>query len=81
MRLVNQHSYVFAGLLVLALSWLLLRRVTSPKRRIALGLVVVVIIGAAAMLRTGAGDVRAATDLDRALASGKPVALEFYSNF
>jgi hypothetical protein len=44
-------------------------------------LLVVVLVAAALVLRTGSSDVRSGTELDRVLARGKPVALEFYSNF
>jgi len=81
MRLINQHSYVLVGLAVLAAAWFGLRRAGGPIRWIALSAVLFVVIAAAAWLRTGGGDVKTATDLDRALAQGQPVALEFYSNF
>jgi hypothetical protein len=42
---------------------------------------IVVFVAAALALRTGSSDVRSQTELDRVLAKGKPVALEFYSNF
>jgi hypothetical protein len=58
-----------------------LRRVSGALRWIALAVVLIVVIAVATWLRTGSGDVRVPSDLDRALASGRPVALEFYSNF
>jgi thiol:disulfide interchange protein len=81
MRLINQHSYVLVGLVVLTAAWFLLRRLGGPVRWIALACVLAVVVAAAAWLRTGGGDVRAPDDLDRALTHGQPVALEFYSNF
>ncbi len=80
-HLVNQHSYVLVGVVVLGTAWLLLRRARSPVRWTALAALLVVVIAVAVTLRTGGGDIRTLTDLDRALAKGQPVALEFYSNF
>jgi 4-amino-4-deoxy-L-arabinose transferase-like glycosyltransferase len=81
MRLINQHSYVLVGLAMLTAAWFGLRRLGSPLRWIALATVLVVVVAAAAWLRTGGGDVQTPTDLDRVLGHGQPVALEFYSNF
>ena len=81
MRLLNQHSYVLVSLMVLGAVWLVARKLTGPLRFVAIGLALVVVVAAAAWLRTGSGDIGGTTDLDRALAQGQPVALEFYSNF
>jgi LPXTG-motif cell wall-anchored protein len=79
-QFVNQHSYFFVGLLVLGAAALVLRRRRGIRRLIALAALLAVIVGAAAYLRTP-GDVGSDTAFDRVLARGKPVALEFYSNF
>jgi len=79
-QLLNQHSYVFVALAVAGLAWIFLRRLDGTRRWLALAVVVALLVGAAAWLRTGPG-LGSETDLDRVLARGKPVALEFYSNF
>jgi hypothetical protein len=80
-QFLNQHSYVFVALAVAGLAGIFLRRLGGPLRWIALAIVLALLVGTAAWLRTGAGDVGSQTDLDRVLARGKPVALEFFSNF
>jgi hypothetical protein len=57
------------------------RRRLRRVRFVAIPVLVVVLVAAALVLRTGSSDVRSGTELDRVLARGKPVALEFYSNF
>lgn len=79
-QLLNQHSYVLVGLVALGIVWLVARRLHA-RRWFALAAAVILLAGGAIWLRTGAGDVRNGTELDTALAQGKPVALELYSNF
>lgn len=78
---LNQHSYFFVGLVVLGVAALVLRRRRRGGRLLALAVVLGLVLAAAIFLRTPGGDVRSETELDRILARGKPVALEFYSNF
>jgi hypothetical protein len=80
-QLLNQHSYVLVGLVALGIAWVVVRLLGRRLRRIALAAAVILLAGVAMWLRTGAGDIRTGTELDRVLAKGKPVALEFYSNY
>jgi hypothetical protein len=77
-QFINQHSYFLVALVVLGVASLLLRR---RRRVLAVVALLAMLVGAAAYLRTPGGDVRTESDVDRVLARGKPVALEFYSNF
>ncbi len=80
-QLLNQNSFVLVALAVLAAAWLVFRRVLRRLRIIAIPAIVLVLVTVAVALRTGPSDVASGTELDRVLAKGKPVALEFYSNF
>jgi hypothetical protein len=74
---LNQHSFLVVALVALAIAWVATR---GRRRRTRIGVVAGLVAVAAvafAVLRTAGGDV----DLDRALARGRPVALEFYSNY
>lgn len=79
--LLNQHSFIVGGVLVLGGLWFLLRRRGGWLRWTAIGATVVLLGLLFAGLRTGDGNVRQASDLDTALASGEPVVLEFFSNY
>ncbi len=79
--LLNQHSFIVLGVLALGILWFLLRRRGRWLRRTTLVATVVLLGLAFAGLRTGEGDVRAASDLDSALGSDEPVVLEFFSNY
>jgi hypothetical protein len=78
---INQHSFLLVALVLLGGAVAVLRRFSRPARIIAIVVVVALLGTFALLLRTGGGDVHSRTDLDRALARGRPVALEFYSNF
>ena len=80
-QLINQNSFVLLAVLVLGAVWFLARRRVRRFRWIGIAALVVVFVAGALMLRTGSSDVASGTELDRVLAKGKPVALEFYSNF
>jgi thiol-disulfide isomerase/thioredoxin len=81
-QFVNQHSYVLIALTILVIAAaisLLLRR-----RRLRMGIVgglAVALILVFAFLRTGSGDIRSPADLDASLRAGRPVAIEFYSDY
>lgn len=79
-ELLNQNSFVIAALVLLGTAWFFLRRRLRVLRRVGLPVLVVMLVLAALVLRTGS-DVASGTELDTVLAKGKPVALEFYSNF
>lgn len=79
--LLNQHSFVVTGVLLLVGLWFVLRRRGRWIRRVALAATALLLAIVFASLRTGAGDVRTAADLDAALASGEPVVLEFFSDY
>jgi len=80
-QLVNQYSFVLLAIVLLGSLLLLSRRRLRRFRFVAIPVLVVVLVIAALALRTGSSDVSSGTELDRVLAKGKPVALEFYSNF
>lgn len=80
-ELINQNSFVLTALVLLAAGWLVLRRRSRRFRAIVVPVIIVVLVAAALGLRTGPSDVASGTELDRVLAKGRPVALEFYSNF
>lgn len=80
-QLINQNSFVLVAVALIGALWLLARRRLPRLRLIAIPALVLVLVAAALVLRTGPSDVASGTELDRVLARGKPVALEFYSNF
>ncbi len=80
-QLINQNSFVIVAVVLLGSLWLFARRRLRRIRLVAIPLLVVALVAAALALRTGSSDVASGTELDRVLAKGKPVALEFYSNF
>jgi hypothetical protein len=80
-QLLNQNSFVLVAFVLLGSLLLFSRRRLRRVRFVAIPVLVVVLVAAALVLRTGSSDVRSGTELDRVLARGKPVALEFYSNF
>jgi Mn2+/Fe2+ NRAMP family transporter len=80
-ELLNQNSFVLTAVAVLAVLWFVFGRVLRRFMKLIVAAVVVLLVVAALALRTGSSDVASGTELDRVLAKGKPVALEFYSNF
>jgi hypothetical protein len=80
-QLVNHYSYAVAGALALiAVGWWASRRRT-PLALAALLVAAIAIVGADLLLRPGEASIGDAATFDRALASGKPVLVEFYSNY
>ena len=82
MSVLNHYSFVVIILVVLSIAvaatWRIKRRwlrATIP------GVLFAGMVIAFFMLRTGGGNVHAVSDLDTALASGKPVMLEMYSDY
>lgn len=80
-RLLNQYSFVATAVVVLGVVLLAVRRRSGRTRWTVLAAAIVLLGMFALALRTGPGDVPRSADFDRALTSGKPVALEFYSNY
>ncbi|HYZ91973.1 MAG TPA: hypothetical protein VFA34_06210 [Actinomycetota bacterium] len=80
-ELVNQNSFVLAAIVLLVLLWFVAGRFVKRFLKLAIAGVIVLLVAAALVLRTGPSDVASGTELDRVLAKGKPVALEFFSNF
>ncbi|HVL80643.1 MAG TPA: hypothetical protein VM840_03515 [Actinomycetota bacterium] len=78
---LNQHSYAFVVVSVLVVSLVMLRRFGGGLRLLGLISVIAALAVGWLVLRPGSGDVRAPEDLDRALADGRPVMLELYSNY
>jgi thiol-disulfide isomerase/thioredoxin len=80
-QFANQHSYVLiagAVLVVIALISLWFRR---RARLPMIGGLALVLVAIAIYLRIGPGDIRSPADLDAALRGGRPVVVEFYSNY
>jgi hypothetical protein len=78
---VNQHSFLLATALVLAVAgWLTWRRRVAVRLGVLAGVLALAAV-AFALLRTPAGAVREVADLDGALGAGRPVGLELYSNY
>ena len=76
---LNQHSFLIAAVLLLAIAWLIVR-----KRRHNWPVLLVLVAGLGAawyILRTGGGDIHSPADLEAALRGGRPVAMEMYSDY
>jgi thiol-disulfide isomerase/thioredoxin len=80
-QLVNQHSYVLIALAVFLVAIAVGLGFGRRVRVVLMGGVPLGFALAFAYLYVGAGDVRSPADLERALRSGRPVAVEFYSNY
>ena len=80
--LINSYSFVVAGFLVALLVALITWRLVSPSWAVATVVVTVTTLGLVqSMASTKVELVSHSNDFDSALASGKPVLLELYSNF
>jgi hypothetical protein len=79
---MNQYSFVIIALAVTSIAtaatWRVRRR--WLRASIPAALLVAAVI-AHVSLRTGPGNLRSVADFDRALAAGKPVLLELYSDY
>jgi thiol-disulfide isomerase/thioredoxin len=80
-EIFNQHSYVVVAAIVLFIAWTVLRRVARWMRRIMFIAVIALVAAGMGLLRTGGGDIAQASDVQTALADGKPVAVQFYSDW
>ena len=79
---LNQYSFVVIAIVVLSIAMAATWRVRRRWVRVAIpGTLAVGLVIAFLVLRTGGGNVRSVADLDRALAAGKPVMLEMYSDY
>ena len=80
--LINSYSFVAAGLLVLIIVALLTGRLFSPKWVVvAVAVTSVSLVAFQLTASTKVDTVSSPEDFTSALASGKPVLLELYSNF
>lgn len=78
---VNQHSYLVVALVVLVVAGIV-SSLWRPRLRWALiGGGSLAFAAIFAVLHVGSGDVRAPADLDTVLGHGRPVVVEFYSNY
>jgi hypothetical protein len=78
----NHYSFVLFALVLVSIAIAATWRVRRRWLRLAIpGVLVVAAVLTFAALRIGAGNVHAVSDLDAALASGKPVMLEMYSDY
>jgi len=77
---LNQYSFVVIAVVVLGAEAYLLRR-RFVLRAVAISVTIIAAAAFAFLMRMSAPDIVAAADLDRALARGRPVALEFFSNY
>jgi thiol-disulfide isomerase/thioredoxin len=80
-QLLNQHSYVLTVLGILVFAFVVGLLFDRRVRLALVGAVLAVAVVVFAWLRTGQGDVRSESDFDVTLESGRPVALEFYSDY
>jgi len=80
--LINSYSFVVVGLLIALLVAFIIWRLVSPGWALATVVVTVTALGLVqSMASTKVELVSNSNEFDRALASGKPVLLELYSNF
>lgn len=81
-RFLNHYSFVMIALAALAVTAAATWRIKRRWLRAAIpGALITAFVVAFLRLRTGGGNVHSAADLDRALAAGRPVMLELYSDF
>ena len=80
--LINSYSFVALGLLILLVTALLTWRLFSPKwAAAAVAVTFVSLVAFQLTASTKANTVYSPEDFNNALASGKPVLVELYSNF
>ena len=80
--LINIYSFVALGLLILLVTALSTWRLFSPKlAAAAIAVTFVSLVAFQLMASTKANTVYSPEDINNALASGKPVLVELYSNF
>lgn len=80
--LLNHYSFVVIGVVVISVAMAATWRVRRRWLRAAIpGTLLAGLAVAFVMLRTGGGNVRSVADLDRALGAGRPVMLEFFSDY
>ena len=81
-HVLNHYSFLLIGVGLLVIALAATRRIKRRWLRAAIpgGLAMAMVV-AFVMLRTGGGNVHNVADLDQALASGKPVMLEFFSDY
>jgi hypothetical protein len=80
-QLINHFSYAIAGALALiAFGWWAARRRTVAALALFLASAAL-IVGADLALRPGQAALASTADFDRQIAGGKPVLVEFYSNY
>ena len=80
--LINSYSFIVVGLLIALLVALITWRLVNPSWAVATVLVTVIALGSVqSIASTKIELVSNPNDFDSALAAGKPVLLELYSNF
>jgi len=80
--IVNQFSFVFGSLFLVALVALLgLRGGVSPRGLLALGVTVLAVLGVWLLVRTGSSTYAQVAQVEAILAGGQPTLVEFYSNY
>ena len=79
---LNHFSFVLLALFAAAIAAAVTWRIRRRWLRAAIPATLLVAAAVAFFwLRTGAGNVHSVADLDHALASGKPVMIEFFSDY
>jgi hypothetical protein len=80
--IVNQYSFVFGSLFVVALvAFFGLREGVSLRGLLALGVTVLVVLGVWLLVRTGSSTYAQVAQVEAILAGGQPTLVEFYSNY
>ena len=82
-QLINQHSYIFAALvvLVIALGIAYARFRASPRAWIALIALAGLLVAGNLLFSDGASDIETVAQFDALLATRQPILLEIYSNY
>ena len=80
--LINQYSFIIMTIVVLVITGVLTWRFLDPRLSIAAILVMLLVLGAVFFsTRTKDNSVSSLEEFNLALASGKPVFVELYSDF